>query len=96
MGTTGEAYDNAMCESFFATLQCELIDRTTFKNREEAQKAVFEFIEGWYNPHRRHSALSYDSPLSYEKKYSNSKSPIPPQNGVPRAMMPATVLTEGN
>lgn len=66
MGSVGDAYDNAMCESFFATLECELLDRTTFKTQAEARMAVFEFIEGWYNPHRRHSALDYASPMHFE------------------------------
>jgi putative transposase len=66
MGSAGDAYDNAMCESFFATLECELIDRTTFRTQAEAQMALFEFIEGWYNPHRRHSGLSYESPMRFE------------------------------
>ena len=69
MGTVGDAYDNAMCESFFATLECELIDRTHFRSHAEARMAIFEFIEGWYNPRRRHSALDYDSPISYEKRH---------------------------
>jgi putative transposase len=68
MGAVGDAYDNAMCESFFATLECELIDRRRFKNQQEAGRAVFEFIEGWYNPRRRHSALDYESPVTYEEK----------------------------
>jgi len=68
MGTVGDAYDNAMCESFFATLECELLDRTHFPTPSEAERSVFEFIEGWYNPHRRHSALNYVSPMVYEKK----------------------------
>ena len=67
MGSVGDAYDNAMCESFFATLECELLDRHRFKTQVEARLAVFEFIEGWYNPHRRHSALDYQSPLNYER-----------------------------
>ena len=50
MGSVGDAYDNAMCESFFATLECELIDRVRLCTREEAETAVLEFIEGWYNP----------------------------------------------
>ena len=58
--------DNALCESFFATLECELLDRNTFHTPTEARLAVFEFIEGWYNPHRRHSALDYLSPNRYE------------------------------
>jgi putative transposase len=66
MGSVGDAYDNAMCESFFATLECELLERRSFKNQVEARTAVFEFIEGWYNPHRRHSALGYLSPIRFE------------------------------
>ena len=68
MGSVGDAYDNAMCESFFATLECELLDRQKFKNQVEARLAVFDFIEGWYNPHRRHSALAYESPINYERQ----------------------------
>ena len=68
-GSVGDAYDNAMCESFFATLECELLDRQRFKNQVEGRLAVFEFIEGWYNPHRRHSALAYESPIDYERKH---------------------------
>jgi len=67
MGSVGDAYDNAMCESFFATLECELLDRSTFHTKAEARMAVFEFIEGWYNPGRRHSALGYRSPINYER-----------------------------
>jgi putative transposase len=69
MGTVGDAYDNAMCESFFATLECELLDRTHFRDLSEAESAVFQFIEGWYNPHRLHSALNYMSPMQYEKNH---------------------------
>ena len=58
MGSVGDAYDNAMCESFFATLECELLDRHRFRNPSEARRAVFDFIEGFYNRRRRHSALS--------------------------------------
>jgi putative transposase len=67
MGSVGDAYDNAMCESFFATLECELLDRRKFRTRAEARKAVFQFIEGWYNPGWRHSALGYKSPINYER-----------------------------
>ena len=67
MGSVGDAYDNAMCESFFATLECELLDRQRFQTQVDARLAVFEFIEGWYNPHRRHSALDYQSPINYER-----------------------------
>jgi putative transposase len=67
MGSVGDCFDNAMCESFFATLECELLDRRRFKNQVQARMAVFEFLEGWYNPHRRHSALGYLSPAEFEK-----------------------------
>jgi putative transposase len=67
MGSVGDAYDNAMCESFFATLECELLDRRKFRTKAEARMAVFAFIEGWYNPGRRHSALGYMSPINYER-----------------------------
>jgi putative transposase len=69
MGSVGDCFDNALCESFFATLECELLDRKTFKTQVEARMAVFDFIEGWYNPHRRHSALDYRSPNDYERLY---------------------------
>jgi putative transposase len=66
MGSVGDAYDNAMAESFFATLECELLDRTRFRSQTQAEMAVFEFLEGWYNPRRRHSALGYLSPNEFE------------------------------
>ncbi len=67
MGSVGDAYDNALCESFFATLECELLDRCRFPSHAEARSAVFEFIEGWYNPRRRHSAIGYLSPIDFER-----------------------------
>jgi putative transposase len=69
MGTVGDAYDNALCESFFASLECELLDRYVLKTHAEGRMAVFRYIEGWYNPHRRHSALDYQSPVNYERKH---------------------------
>jgi putative transposase len=69
-GSVGDCFDNALCESFFATLECECLDRQRFRNRREARMAVFDFIEGFYNPHRRHSSLGYDSPAEFEKKRS--------------------------
>jgi putative transposase len=63
MGSVGDAYDNAMCESFFATLECELLGRRRFKTQAEARTAVFEFIEGFYNPRRRHSSIVVRSAL---------------------------------
>lgn len=71
MGSVGDCYDNALCESFFATLECELIDRLTFKNHKDAEMQIFDFIEGWYNLHRRHSAIGYLSPMNYEYRYLN-------------------------
>jgi putative transposase len=70
MGTVGDAYDNAMCESFFATLECELLARRRFETRAEARMAIFEFIEGWYNPTRRHSGLGRISPVEFERRHS--------------------------
>jgi putative transposase len=67
MGSVGDAYDNAMCESFFATLECELLDRQRFQTPAEARRAIFDFIEGFYNTQRRHSRLSYRSPLAFEQ-----------------------------
>ena len=72
MGSVGDCYDNAMCESFFATLECELLARTRLGNHAEARQALFAFIEGWYNTHRRHSALDYLSPIDYERRYQTS------------------------
>ena len=68
MGSTGDCYDNALCESFFATLECELIDRATFRTRREAELAIFDFIEGFYNNKRRHSSIGYLSPAEFERR----------------------------
>jgi putative transposase len=69
MGSVGDAYDNALCESFFATLECELLDRQRFATPAAARCAVFDYIEGWYNPRRRHSALDYLSPIMFERTH---------------------------
>jgi putative transposase len=68
MGSVGDAYDNALAESFFATLECELLNRNRFHTQAEARMAVFQFIEGWYNPHRLHSGLGYVSPIDFERR----------------------------
>ena len=86
MGSVGDAYDNAMCESFFATLECELLDRCRFKTQAEARRAAFEFIEGFYNPRRRHSSIGYLSPIDYERRHHAAAA-------VPDAHQPAAVLT---
>jgi len=70
-GSAGDCYDNAMAESFFATLETELLWRNTFKSQAEARMAVFEFIEGFYNPNRRHSSLNNQSPIAYERRHSD-------------------------
>ena len=72
MGTVGDAYDNALAESFFATLECELIDRHSWRAQTDARLAIFRYIEGWYNPHRRHSALGQRSPVTYERLMSQA------------------------
>jgi putative transposase len=73
MGSVGDAYDNAMAESFFASLECELIDRRTFETKTEARLALFTYIEGWYNPRRRHSALGRVSSDQFRKESSRSQ-----------------------
>ena len=67
-GSAGDCFDNAMAESFFATLECELIDRRSFRTQAEARMAIFRFIEGWYNTKRRHSGLGYLSPNEFERR----------------------------
>jgi putative transposase len=64
----GDCFDTALCESFIATLECELLERQHFSTQAEAKMAIFQFIEGWYNPHRLHSALGYEPPVSYERR----------------------------
>ena len=85
MGSVGDAYDNAMAESFFATLECELLARSRFKTQAEARNAVFEFIEGFYNPRRRHSSLGYLSPVEFERRHRECAVS-------PGALHPAAVL----
>ena len=71
MGRT--CYDNALCESFFASLECELLDRERFHTKGEARMAIFEYLEGWYNPSRIHQSLDYQSPSDYEMAYLNQE-----------------------
>ena len=70
MGSKGDCFDNAMAESFFATLECELLTRKRFPTRNVARLALFDYIEGFYNTHRRHSALDYLSPAAYERRWT--------------------------
>jgi Integrase core domain len=71
MGSVGDALDNAMTESFFATLECELLDRHRLQTRTQAPMAVFDYPEGFDNPRRRHSALGYLSPIEYERSHQH-------------------------
>lgn len=66
MGSIGDAYDNSMAESFFHTLQLELLDEHVWATRHELALAVFEWIEAWYNHSRRHSSIKMLSPIDYE------------------------------
>jgi putative transposase len=70
MGSRGDCYDNAMAESFFATLECELLAGRSFPTKHAARLALFDYIEGFYNTHRRHSALGYLSPMAYERRWT--------------------------
>ena len=81
MGSVGDCFDNAMCESFFATLECELLDRRRFPTQAEARVAVFDFIEGFYNTQRRHSALDYLAPIAYERRHEQTFRAGAPENG---------------
>jgi putative transposase len=82
MGSVGDCFDNAMCGSFFATLECELLARCKFHSQAQAIPVVFEFIEGWYNTQRRHSALGYLSPIEFEKRHSAAFEVTSPRNGL--------------
>ena len=70
MGRVGSALDNAMMESFFGTLQRELLDRRSWTTRRELASAIFEWIEAWYNPRRRHTSIGHLSPVDYERLYT--------------------------
>ena len=74
MGTVGDAYDNAMAESFFATLECELINRRSWQTKGEVRLAIFAWIESWYNPLRRHCGLGQRSPNIFERSLQTQKS----------------------
>ena len=66
MSRKGNCWDNAVAESFFATLELELIVRSDWRTRDDARRAIFRYIEAWYNRERRHSTLGYVSPAQYE------------------------------
>ncbi|SAL07384.1 integrase catalytic subunit [Caballeronia calidae] len=83
MGTAGDAYDNAMCESFFGTLEAELLSREHFATHEQARRRIFSFLEGWYNVRRLHSSIGYCSPLEFENL--NAKTKIASPSELPTA-----------
>lgn len=70
MGARGSALDNAACESVMSTIKCELVNRMSFRSREQARMACFDYIEAFYNPRRRHSALGYLSPAEFERRHA--------------------------
>ncbi len=77
MATAGDCYDNSLVESFFATLKRELLGGRQFRDHDEARDKLFEYIEGWYNPHRRHSSIRYLSPMHYEREHLQGSRPQP-------------------
>lgn len=81
MGSVGDCFDNAMCESFFATVECELLAKHRFHSQAQAIPVVFEFIEGWYNTQRRHSALGYISPIEFERRHAERIAIVALENG---------------
>lgn len=94
MGSVGDCYDNAVCETFHASLKKEKIYRQSWPTRAAARTAIFEYIEGWYNPRRRHSTLGYLSPIQFEQQHTELaqlalEAPIPP-NGSVASIAPRT------
>jgi putative transposase len=87
MGSRGDAYDNAQAESFMSTLKTELIDRRSWPTRDDARRAIFDYIEGWYNPHRRHSALGYKAPPNTRRSPPRPAMP-PNQTRPPKRVNP--------
>jgi putative transposase len=75
MGTVGDCYDNAMMESFWGTLQLELLDSRKWQTRDELANAIFEWIECWYNPKRRHSSIGMHAPATYDTHHTGSDEP---------------------
>jgi putative transposase len=82
MGSVGDCFDNAMCESFFATLECELLEKHRFATQREARIAVFDFIEGWYNTQRRHTSIGGIPPLRFERRHEASLQTAISENGL--------------
>jgi hypothetical protein len=103
MGSVGDCYDNAVCETFHATLKKERIYRRSWPTRAEARTAVFEYIEGWYNPRRRHSTLGYLSPAEFEREHASptgidfaARASISPKNALVVPTDRAQAATNGD
>jgi len=75
MGSVGDCYDNAMMESFFSSLEAEVLDRNRFRTRDEAQRAIFSWMAGWYNTRRRHSGVDYLSLQEFESRFATRRRP---------------------
>jgi putative transposase len=73
MGSVGDCYDNAMMESFFSSLEAEVLDRNRFRTRQEARSTIFSWLAGWYNTHRRHSGVDYLSPQEFERRFTRKR-----------------------
>ena len=80
MGSKGDCYDNAAIESYHASIEKELLRGRSFRTRQEASSAVFDWIECWYNPHRRHSRLGYHSPEQFERDHRQPGDHRPPMS----------------
>jgi putative transposase len=85
VGSVGDSYDNALAETINGLYKAELIDRRSWPTKTEARMALFTYIEGWYNPRRRHSALGQMSPANFERKHiDHNRTPIPRgEHGLP-------------
>jgi hypothetical protein len=102
MGSVGDCYDNAVCETFHASLKKEKIYRQSWPTRAAARTAIFEYIEGWYNPRRRHSTLGYRSPIEYERERASiasvdfaARASISPESALVVPPDPAQAATNG-
>jgi putative transposase len=78
MGSVGDCFGYALCGSFFATLECECLDRNTFRTPAEARLGVFDYIGGWYNSGRRHSAIGYLGPMRLEERARQTECDVAP------------------
>jgi putative transposase len=87
MGTVGDALDNAVAESFFATLECELLDRHAWPTKAGLRTAIFDFIEVFYNRQRRHSTLDYHPPTTYEQHHPQPNHRVH-ENGITHPLLP--------